>query len=261
MQPSQRKWLLLAILALAVALVWLRPLEVMAQSYVDSGLKRALVTFASARALNAALSLAQSTSVSIQVGAGVSAHPAAVLDPLDDLVEQFSTIMLVATLSFAAQHLLITLVGAWPLAALLTLVLLVWGGFIWRERDAPAWLKKIALGFIFLIFAVPIASVASEATYRLLMANEYENAQAHITVMSPGEAVVSADENLSQKLKRLWSQSTDIKKQVDDLTTQANATVEYIIRLAAVFIMQTVVLPLLFMWLMLQFYRASIFKD
>ena len=260
MQPSQRKWLLLAILALAVALVWLRPLEVMAQSYVDSGLKRALVTFASARALNAALSLAQSTSVSIQVGAGVSAHPAAVLDPLDDLVEQFSTIMLVATLSFAAQHLLITLVGAWPLAALLTLVLLVWGGFIWRERDAPAWLKKIALGFIFLIFAVPIASVASEATYRLLMANEYENAQAHITVMSPGEAVVSADENLSQKLKRLWSQSTDIKKQVDELTTQANATVEYIIRLAALFIIQTVVLPLLFMWLMLQFYRVFSFK-
>ena len=260
MQPSQRKWLLLAILALAVALVWLRPLEVMAQSYVDSGLKRALVTFASARALNAALSLAQSTSVSIQVGAGVSAHPAAVLDPLDDLVEQFSTIMLVATLSFAAQHLLITLVGAWPLAALLTLVLLVWGGFIWRERDAPAWLKKIALGFIFLIFAVPIASVASEATYRLLMANEYENAQAHITVMSPGEAVVSADENLSQKLKRLWSQSTDIKKQVDELTTQANATVEYIIRLAALFIIQTVVLPLLFMWLMLQFYRIFSFK-
>ena len=256
MQPSQRKWLLLAILALAVALVWLRPLEVMAQSYVDSGLKRALVTFASARALNAALSLAQSTSVSIQVGAGVSAHPAAVLDPLDDLVEQFSTIMLVATLSFAAQHLLITLVGAWPLAALLTLVLLVWGGFIWRERDAPAWLKKVALGFIFLIFAVPIASVASEATYRLLMANEYENAQAHIKVMSPGEAVVSADEDWSQKLKRLWSQSTDIKKRADELTTQANATVEYIIRLAALFIMQTVVLPLFFIWLMLQFYRV-----
>ncbi|MGD9888658.1 MAG: hypothetical protein AB7S56_05260 [Halothiobacillaceae bacterium] len=260
MQPSLRKWLLLAILTLAVALVWLRPLEVMAQSYVDSGLKRALVTFASARALNAALSLAQSTSVSIQVGAGVSAHPAAVLDPLDDLVEQFSTIMLMATLSFAAQHLLITMLGAWPLAALLTFVLLVWGGFIWRERDAPAWLKKVALGFMFLIFAVPLASVASEATYRLLMANEYENAQAHIKMLSPGEAVVSADEDWSQKLKRLWSQSTDIKKQVDELTTQANAMVEYIIRLAALFIMQTVVLPLLFMWLMLQFYRVFSFK-
>lgn len=260
MQPPQRKWLLLATLALAVALVWLRPLEVMAQAYVDSGLKRALVTFASARALNAVLSLAQSTSVSIQVGAGVSAHPAAVLDPLDDLVEQFSTIMLVATLSFAAQHLLITLVGAWPLAALLTLVLLVWGGFIWRERDPPAWLKKVALGFMFLIFAVPIASLASEATYRLLMANEYENAQAHIKILAPGEAVVNTDEDLSQKLKRLWSQSTDIKKQVDELTTQANATVEHIIRLAALFIIQTVVLPFFFVWLMFQFYRASVFR-
>ena len=261
MAPVQRKWLLLAMLALAIALVWLRPLDVMAQAYVDSGLKRALVTFASARALNAVLSLAQSTSVSIQVGAGVSAHPAAVLDPLDDLVEQFSSIMLVATLSFAAQHLLITLVGAWPLAALLTLVLLVWGGFIWRERAPPAWLKKVALGFMFLIFAVPIASLASEATYRLLMANEYENAQAQIKVLAPGDAVVNGDENLSQKLKRLWSQSTDMKKQVDELTAQANATVEYIIRLAALFIIQTVVLPLFFMWLMFKFYRASIFKD
>jgi hypothetical protein len=259
MAPTRRKILLLAILAMAVALVWLRPLDAVAQDYVNSGLKRALVTFASARALNAVISLAQGTSVSIQVGAGVSAHPAAVLDPLDDLVEQFSTIMLVATLSFAAQHLLITLVGSWPLAALLTLVLLAWGGFIWRERQAPAWLKKVALGLVFLIFAVPIASVASEATYRLLMANEYENAQAQIKVLAPGEAVVSADEDLSQKLKRIWSQSTDIKKQVDELTTQANATVEHIIRLAALFIIQTVVLPLFFMWLMLQFYRASVF--
>jgi hypothetical protein len=261
MAPTRRKILLLAILAMAVALVWLRPLDAVAQDYVNSGLKRALVTFASARALNAVISLAQGTSVSIQVGAGVSAHPAAVLDPLDDLVEQFSTIMLVATLSFAAQHLLITLVGSWPLAALFTLVLLAWGGFIWRERQAPAWLKKVAIGLVFLIFAVPIASVASEATYRLLMANEYENAQAQIKVLAPGDTVVTnADEDLSQKLKRIWSQSTDIKKQVDELTTQANATVEHIIRLAALFIIQTVILPLFFMWLMLQLYRASILK-
>lgn len=260
MPAEKRSWPLLFVLLALVALAWAKPLEHTAQAYVDSGLQRALVTFASARALNAVISLAQSASVSVQVGAGVSAHPAAVLDPLDDLVEQFSSIMLVAALSFAAQNIFIDVVGAWPLSALLTLVVFFWCLFIWRKQDAPAWLQKFAITIMFVVFVVPVASVASELTYRLLMVSSYENAQNSINAAASTETTLSAGEDFGQKLKRLWSQGTDLKKQADDLGAKANALVEDMIRLAALFIVQTVVLPLFFIWLMFVFYRALVFR-
>src|SRR6478752_5976326 len=120
MQKLQHKAVLISILVVMLASVWLRPLDATAREYVDTGFKRALVTFASARALNALISLAQSATVSVQVGAGGSIQPGAVLDPIDDLVEQFSLVMLAATLSFAIQSLLISVLGAWPISVLLT---------------------------------------------------------------------------------------------------------------------------------------------
>ena len=258
MQTVRRKAALLSMLALAFALVWLRPIDTTAQQYVDSGFKRALVTFASARALNALISLAQGVSVSFQVGAGASARPGAILEPLDVLVEQFSAIMLAATLSFAIQHLLIALFGAWPFSMLLTATLGAWGVFLWREQAAPSWLPRAAIGLLLLSLAVPVASVASEATYRLLLARDYEAAQAQIKTSAASDAELAPSESYVERLRRIWAQGTDIGRQVDELKSKAGSLVEHLVRLAAVFIVQTMLLPLFFLWGTFQVYRVSV---
>lgn len=125
---SRSKLLLLPVLACVLALVWVRPLDAWAARQVEAGLQRALTTFAAARALNAVLSAVQSVSVNVGVGVGASVHPGAVLEPIDDLVEQFSALMLVATVSFAVQRVLLDVLGAWPLAAGITLAALAWFG-------------------------------------------------------------------------------------------------------------------------------------
>ncbi|MEO5697314.1 MAG: hypothetical protein ABIQ60_09305 [Burkholderiaceae bacterium] len=243
-------------LALALALVWLRPIDATAQQYVDSGLKRALVTFASARALNALISLAQSASVGVQIGAGASVQPGAVLDPLDDLVEQFSAIMLAATLSFAIQHLLIGILGAWPVSVLLSAVMAAWAICLVRGRSTPSWLSSAAIGLFFLSLAVPVASLASESTYRLLLAGEYAAAQAEIKA-SEGADEPTPTESSLEKLKRIWSQSTDLGKRIDELKVKAAGLVEHLIRLAAVFVVQTILLPIFFLWLMFRVFRLA----
>ena len=68
--------------------------------------------FAMARGLNGVISVAQGTSVAIQpAGVGVMLAPGELLDPVNDLVEQFSTVMLFASASLGLQRLLIGMSG------------------------------------------------------------------------------------------------------------------------------------------------------
>jgi len=252
----QRKILGAMLLAMLAGLVWLRPLDAPAVQYTESGLKRALATFAAARAMNAALSVLQSGTVNLQLGAGASVQLGAVLDPLDDLVEQFSALMLAATISFATQRLLIELSGAWPVSALLSALLLAWAAFRWQGRIAPGWLPRLALGLLCLRLAVPLAALGSEATYRMLLAREYDASQMEIGSAKVPGVEIQSEAGVIDKLKAWWSQSTEFDKKIAALKAAANGWVEHMVRLSAVFLVQTVVLPLLFLWAMLWLYRA-----
>src|SRR3954470_7217367 len=114
--------LLLASFAAVVMLgSWLAPLDAPAIKQVDAGLKRALISFAAARTLNALISVAQGTEVSAQpFGVGVTLTPGQLLDPLNDLVEQFSVLMLGASIAFGIQKVLSTISGYWLLSLVLT---------------------------------------------------------------------------------------------------------------------------------------------
>ncbi len=256
MQFGRRNVFGALVLGLLLALVWFRPLDSVAEQYTESGLKRAFATFAAARAMNAALSVLQSASVNFQIGAGASLQLGAVLDPLDDLVEQFSALMLAATLSFATQRLLIEVSGANPVAVLLTALLLAWGAFHLFNRAPPGWLPRIALGLLCLRLAVPAAALGSEATYRLLLADRYEASQAQIRSAGLPDVEVKPDEGLAERVKRWWAQTAEVGKKIEELKARVEGWVEHLVRLAAVFIVQTLVLPLLFLWAMLRLYRT-----
>lgn len=265
MQHRHARNLALALLALVLVVVWLRPLESTARRSVDSGLQRALVTYASARALNGVLSVVRTASVSFEVGAGASVQPGAVLEPLDELVQQVSGVMLVATLSFAMQRVLIQAFSAWPLAVVLTALFVAWAVFVLRGRRAPTWMARLSLGLLTLSLSVPAASVASELSYQLLMARDYTAAQAQVGMTSSAPAAApaaatSAEPGALDRLRQLWSQTQDIAQQVKALQARAGTIVSHLITLAAVFLMQTVVLPLLFLWGIVRLYRLLLCK-
>jgi len=248
--------LILLALAVMVSLAWLRPMDDAATQHVDAGLKRALASFAAARALNAAISVAQGTEVAIQpAGVGVTFAPGQVLDPVNDLVEQFSTLMLAASVSFGVQRALIAVGGFWAVSLLLTLVALAWAGLHWRGRVPPIWLRQILLGLVLIRFAVPAVALVSEAGFRLFLAEDYAAGQARIELSteqfsSLGDAgdPTRPDEGVVERMKRWWSQTSDIGQRFEEMKQVAARTVEHIIRLIVVFVLQTLVLPLLLLW-------------
>lgn len=248
----QRRTLGVCGLALLLAVVWLRPFDGMARDYTETGLKRAFATFAAARALNATISVLKS----FQVGAVASLQLGAALDPIDDLVEQFSTILLGATVLFAAQRLLIDLFGALPVSLFLTALLLVWGLSAWRGGAPPGWLTRIAIGLLCLRFAIPVVALGSEASFRLLLADQYTASQRQIESAQIQGPAARSDESLSEQVRRWWSEGANITQRIEALKAKTEAWVEHIIRLSAVFLVQTIALPFLFLWGMLGIHRT-----
>jgi hypothetical protein len=258
MQFGRRKIVGLLILSVLAAMVWFRPLDTRAEEYAEAGLKRAFATFAAARTMNAAISVIQSGSVNLQVGAGASLQLGAVLDPLDDLIEQFSALMLAATLSFATQRLLIEVAGAWQVSLVLSVLFVAWGVFRLVDKAPPRLLPKVALGLLCLHLAAPVAALGSELTYRYFLADKYEASRAEIERPDFSNVESQAGGGLVQSIKQWWSRTVekaDVEKKIEELKAKAEKWIEHIVRLAAVFIVQTAILPLLFLWGMFRLYR------
>ena len=121
MQLSRRRKILMTVLALlAVAAALSGVVDSASRDYGEQAFKRALLTFAVARTLNGVISVAQGTEVAIEPGGvGVNFTVGQVLDPINDLVERFSAVMLVATSSLGLQNVLLRISGWWGLSLLL----------------------------------------------------------------------------------------------------------------------------------------------
>ena len=89
---------LLGVLAVALSGVLDRP----AGRYTEAALARAMVTYGVARSLNGVISVVQETEVALSpAGVGVTLAPGQLLDPVNDLIERFSWVMLASFASCA----------------------------------------------------------------------------------------------------------------------------------------------------------------
>ena len=78
----------------------------LSKNYIENALKNALVTIVIARSLNGVISVAQGTEVALEPGGiGVSFSVGEILDPINDMVERFSSVMLFAASSLGLQAL------------------------------------------------------------------------------------------------------------------------------------------------------------
>lgn len=169
---SLRHWLLLAAAAIVVALAWLKPLDRGAEAHVKAGLKRALATYAVARTINGLVSVAQETGVAVQPGGvGMTFAPGQLLDPVNDLVEQVSSVMLAVSVSFGIQLLLLHLGGSALVSLVLTAAVLACAVLWWRRTPVPRWIWRLLAAMLLVRFAVPLAASGSELAYEYAMAD------------------------------------------------------------------------------------------
>ncbi len=252
----------IALLLLAVAVLlgcWAAPvIDRTAQAQVNDGLKRALTAFAAARALGAVISVAQGTQLAVTPGGfGVSLAPGQALQPLNELVDRFGAIMLAASVAFGIQLVLLS-IGAHDLvSALVSAAMLLWLVLHWRggggaDARVGRWLQPVLVVLLLVRFAVPLSALANEAVYRHVMADDY---RAALAAIEKSPAAVSGrapepnvgGEGLVERIRNWWKGLPDVKAGYDAILAAASDWTDKMVRLMALFILQTIVLPIAFL--------------
>ncbi|MBK8289381.1 MAG: hypothetical protein IPK95_12770 [Cellvibrionales bacterium] len=118
--------------------------------------------------MNAAISVAQESSVSASFfGVGGILAIGQILDPINDLIESFSSLMLVACVAFGTQAILLKIGAEWILMAILSAVMTIWAGLNLLEHKSPNWLSRIALILIMVRFAIPMTIIGSDFVLKI----------------------------------------------------------------------------------------------
>lgn len=117
---SRRRHVLAFLAVLLVGVSWSNVIDNHAKKYVDRTITQAGAAFLTARGLNAFLTVAKSTELGGSVGASVSFRPLEILDPIHDLVEQYSSLMKISIASLLIQKILIEIISTTLFKAILT---------------------------------------------------------------------------------------------------------------------------------------------
>ena len=261
---SRRHWLTLVLLAIA-ACAWLSAIDTKATQLTDNGFKRALVSFASARALNALISVAQETEIAIEpAGVGVTLAPGQILDPLNDLVERFGDLMLGASIAFGVQKLLIAVGAHWVLSLLLSSVAAATIILLWRGKEnaeaatIPRWMLHLLTVLIVVRFALPVVTIGNELLFQAFLSKDYKEGQAAVTLWTDKAENMAATPQASQNsnayenFKAWLVQNVNIRERLDKFRASAEETTEHVIKLMAIFLVQTLIAPLAFLWLLMR---------
>ncbi len=257
MMASRLKWIaLLASLTAILFCAWAKPLDTIAMQRVDEGFKRAAISFGTARLIGAVISVAQGTDVSIQpAGVGVKFAPGQALNPIGDLVGKFADLMLVATVVFGAMKVLLVIGGSTWSSLAVTGTALGWVWYHWRGRLSPVWLSKLIVVLLLVRFGVPVVMVGSDAIFQRYMADDYKTSQSALAATSgvlesgPMSLATSGIEGgVWNRLKELMPTNIDVTARIKSMAQGATQIADHMIKVIVVFLLQTLVIPLLLFW-------------
>jgi hypothetical protein len=242
--------------------------------YLDSAGVRALTTFAVVRGINGVISVFQGTDIALSpAGVGVRVAVGEILDPVNDLVERFSWVMLVATTSLGVQKVMMA-VGAWlGLQVLLSLSMAVLLIAVWVPRGSglnPAALAIRLLSLALVIrFCIPAVAYASDRLYRLFLETDYIEATSrldtiqekikHAVPFDGSAAGPEPDKGYFSALQDMLAAGGDlvkIRRTLAALKAQIADYAEHTVRLIVVFILQTILIPIMVLWLILKLLRS-----
>lgn len=251
MTDRQRKYYI-GLMLLCIALSWL-PFDSTAGAQLTSMLKTTLAVYAVARGLNAVISVGQGTEVAIEpMGIGVTLAPGEALDPLNDLVEQVSSILLLASASIGVQKILLEIGETSTLRWGLVIIAVI-GLLLVLFKNTPSTIRsRVVRGVLVLTLLRCLVPAMALVTHQLQVGLTGDRTQA-VAVLKDTQADVDSatqtpDEGRAwyEILPRKNSPRQDMKD-IDGHTEKATgAAVQILAEFALVFIL----VPLL-MWFIL----------
>lgn len=252
-----------ALLLCALGLSWWGALDAAASERTHAALKRALVTFALTRTLNGVISVAQGTQLAFEpAGVGVVISAGEILDPLNDLVEQFSWLTLLAATSLGVQIMLGEMFATTAVNAVLSVVVLLAIAALWWPRErlgaSRSAVLRLTATLLFVRFAIVVATLGTAFVNEHFLTQREEAAvdflsQTRTKIESTTDGAPIPSTSTDSMLERLnkfiddQKQALDIENRLTRLRLDVEGAVEQVVNLIVVYVIETLILPLGFL--------------
>jgi len=233
-------------------------------TYFKETTTQAALAYATVRGVNGVVSVLKDSQVELSpAGIGVNIAAGQILDPIDDMTERLSTVIVTALVSLGLQK-LITEIGAavpglYVALVILLLIIPVWLPRPKKDRYLTLLLKIYAL-LLILRLIMPVSALLSDSLYRHLLKPEIIQAEQQLAAIFPGhdqlqnfndfadsDSISSFSAAAKDRLEQTKSLFSDISENVE---TIIEALLQLTTLYVSLFILQVIMIPVALLWLM-----------
>ena len=253
-------------------------LDKKANTYFTESISKAGLAYATCRLINGSISILQNSDLNIEpAGIGVTIALGQILDPIDDMTERLSDVLVTAIVSLGIQKLIyeISLSYAPPVLSifLFVLSLLIW----FKNKKIKTFQKTIIkIAFIVLIvrFCLPISSIANNFLHENffeVQISETKNKLSMLTTELDNLETISLPETssflgtITNSASILLNQSTKLTNAIRNIKNNMGDIIANLVKLTTlyvgVFLIQVLMLPILVFWLLIKITNSLFQKD
>ena len=264
---------LIAILLFFSSGLRLPVLDAAADAYFREAITKGGIAYATCRVINASVSIVKDSSLQLEpAGVGVSLAVGQALDPIDDMTERLSDVLVTAITSLGVQKLAyeISVSLAPPILSIFLFTLSI---LSWFENNRLKSFQKTTMRFALLIviarFCLPISSMANEFINNNFFNAQISDASKELAVGSAEldklkdfslpeiDGVLGTIENSASFLKR---KSIELNNALVATVSNMGEIIESLLKLTflyvGIFLIQVIILPLLSFFFLIKIINA-----
>ncbi|MEN8232960.1 MAG: hypothetical protein ABFR35_09830 [Thermodesulfobacteriota bacterium] len=254
--------ILLSILIFFSAGIQLPVLDSKADAYFRESITKAGISYATCRVINATVSIVQQSTLQLEpAGVGLSLAAGQILDPINDMIERLSDVLVMAITSLGVQELTyeLSLTLAPPIFAAILFTLSI---LLWFQNERIIKIQKAAMSILLIVgiarFCLPISSIANEFLQDNFFDDKISKANNELTLgvadleklkevsFPEHDGVMKTIENSASLLKQ---KSIQFKNAIAVTVNNSGSIIENLLKLTflyvGIFLVQVIILPLL----------------
>ena len=238
-----------------------------ADNYFREAISKGGISYATCRVINASVSIIKESSLHLEpAGVGVSLAVGQALDPVDDMTERLSDVLVTAITSLGVQKLAyeIGISSAPPVFAVFLLLLSV---LIWFNNTKLVFLHKTLTRFALLIliarFFLPLASIANEFINTNFFTPRIDEVSAKLALDSKKLKTfndISLPDGIFGTASFLKEKSGELRKALAVMADNMGGIIESLLQLTFLYVgillIQVVFLPLLAYFFLIKIVNA-----
>ncbi len=250
-------------------------LDTKTDTYFQKTITMAGLAYATCRTINAAVSIVQESSLQLEpAGVGLSLAVGQALDPINDMTERLSDVLVTAITSLGVQKLAYEM-GVSLAPPVFAVFLALLSILIWFKNKRLSTFQTILWQVLLFIaifrFCLPVSSIANDFVYHHFFEDQITEAKNELAVgsgeldklkdlsMPKIDGVMGTIDNSAAFLKK---KSTEFKNAMVYTVSNMGNIIENLLTLTflfvGIFLIQVIVLPLFTFWLMIKMANSFI---